>query len=81
MRFRLLCCALLRAAGTSQLLSAQQPGDTTTPAQLVNRLVDDSARVALPRNVHPLARPDFNHGEPSADLSLGRMLAVLKRSH
>jgi subtilase family serine protease len=43
-------------------------------------LVDDSARVTLPHNVHPLARPEFDHGEASADLAMGRMLMVLKRS-
>jgi hypothetical protein len=34
----------------------------------------------LPGNVHPLARPEFDQGEAPADLHLGRMLLVLKRS-
>jgi hypothetical protein len=80
MRFRSLFCVLLCAADTRQFLTAQQLGDTTTPAPLVTQLVDDAVRVTLPHNVQPFARPQFDHGEAPADLSLGRMLMVLKRS-
>ena len=80
MRFRSLLCVLLYAAGASRFFSAQQLGDTTTPAPLVTQSVDDAVRVTLRHNVHPLARPEFDQGEAPADLPLDRMLMVLKRS-
>lgn len=80
MRFRSLLFVLLFAAGTREVLTAQQVGDSTSPAPLVTQLVDDRVRVTLPHNVHPLARPQFDQGEAPADLPLGRMLMVLKRS-
>ena len=80
MRFRSLFCVLLCAIGTREVLTAQQPGDMTTPTRLVTQSVDDAVRVTLPHNVHPLARPQFDRGEAPAELPLGRMLLVLKRS-
>ena len=54
------------------------------PAQsapvLVTQAVDNSVRTSLPGNVHPLARAEFDRGEAQAELSLTRMLLVLKRS-
>lgn len=80
MRLRSLFCVLLCAVSTTEVLTAQQLRDTTTPAPLVTQSVDDAVRVALPHNVHPLARPEYDKGEAPADLSLDRMLMVLKRS-
>ena len=42
--------------------------------------VDNANRITLKGNVHPLARAEFDHGAAPPDLSLDRMLLVLKRS-
>ncbi len=58
---------------TAILVSAQ-----TTP-QIVQPL-DESKRVVLKGNVHPLARAEYDRGAAPGDLALDRMLLVLKRS-
>ena len=60
-------------------LAAPTPAQQSAPV-LVTQAVDNSVRTALPGNVHPLARPEFDRGEAPADLPLTRMLLVLKRS-
>lgn len=47
---------------------------------LITQPVDDSALVTLTRNVHPLARPEYDRGAAPASLPLNRMLLVLNRS-
>ena len=42
--------------------------------------VDNAHRITLKGNVHPLARAKFDHGVAPPDLSLDRMLLVLKPS-
>lgn len=42
--------------------------------------VDNARRVTLIRNVHPLARAEFDRGAAPPDLAMNRMLLVLKRS-
>jgi hypothetical protein len=42
--------------------------------------VDDTKRVTLKGNVHLLARAEFDSGAAPQDLSMDRMLLVLKRS-
>ncbi len=60
---------------TSSLnLSAQQTGP------LVTNTVNDSDRVTLPNNVHPLARAEYDQGSAPDGLSLSRILLVLRRS-
>ena len=59
----------------SALAAAQQ-----TPQALVTQPVDNSARITIAGNVHPLARAEFDRGEAPAGLALDRMLLVLKRS-
>jgi hypothetical protein len=80
MRLKSLFCVLLCAANIFHVLRAQQPENTISPTRLVTQSVEDAVRVTLPHNVHPLARPQFDQGEAPADLPLGRMLMVLKRS-
>jgi subtilase family serine protease len=80
MRLRSLFSVLMCAAGVSFVLTAQQPGNSTTPASLVTQPIDDTVRVSLPNNVHPLAKPEFDRGEAPEGLPLGRMLMVMKRS-
>ena len=42
--------------------------------------VDNTQRLTLIGNVHPLARPEFDRGEADNALPMARMLLVLKRS-
>src|SRR2546421_10894189 len=46
----------------------------------ITQAVDDTRLATLRRNVHPLARPEFDRGPAPADLPLDRMILVLKRS-
>ena len=57
------------------ILSAQQ-----TAVIRVTQAVDNSVRVPLPGNTHPLARAEFDQGAAPPDLPMKRMLLVLKRS-
>jgi pseudomonalisin len=41
------------------------------------RVIDDSERVALPGNVHPLARPEFDAGRTDGSLPEERMIMAL----
>jgi len=50
------------------------------PPVLVTQPVDNSVRTVLPGNVHPMARAEFDRGEAPPNMSLNRMLLVLKRS-
>jgi hypothetical protein len=77
---RSLSCVVLLATIASGELSAQQDVVQPAAARRVTQAIDDSRRMALPGNVHPLARPEFDQGEAPADMALGRMLIVLKRS-
>ena len=43
-------------------------------------MIDDNDLVALPGNVHPLARPEFDTGRASSSLPMERMILVLRRS-
>ena len=74
LRSRLLFCVSLCSlfAGT---LQAQQGGVVR-----VTQAVDNSVRVPLPGNTHPLARAEFDQGAAPADLPMKRMMLVLKRS-
>ena len=55
---------------------AQQPRSRV----LVTGLTTGTARTVMLGNVHPLARAEFDQGEAPAQMSLRRMLLVLKRS-
>jgi hypothetical protein len=63
------------------LLSAVVPvlSQQATPL-LVTQAVDNTVRTALPGNLHPLARSEFDQGEAPPDLALDRMILVLRRS-
>lgn len=49
------------------------------PSRIVS-VVDDSARVTIPRSTHPLARPNLDIGPLNGDTSLERMILVLQAS-
>jgi hypothetical protein len=71
--FRLRLVAFLFSVLTACAVFGQ------TVSQIVQPL-DESKRVILKGNVHPLARAEFDSGPAPGDLSLDRMLLVLKRS-
>ena len=50
------------------------------PPDRITQAVDEKSLVVLQRNVHPLARPEFDQGAAPPGLPLERMLLVLKRS-
>jgi len=58
------------------LLSAFPPAATASPF----RTVDDNDVVVLKKNVHPLARPEFDAGEAEASLPMERMILSLRPS-
>lgn len=80
MRLRSSLCALVFVAFTTAALRAQQPVNQASPVPLITQNLNEALRTELSRNVHPLARPEFDRGEAPADLPLERILLVLKRS-
>ena len=77
-------CISLSFPAHAQLAPAQLQQSSTSPSTLAKpRLVeklDESKRVALPGNVHPLATPAHDMGLAPDDLALNRMILVLQRS-
>src|SRR5208283_254510 len=70
----ILCAVALLLAG--QAAWAQT---ATVPARVV-QAVDDTRRVTLHGNVHPLARPEFDQGALPDSQPMTRMLLLLQRS-
>lgn len=82
--FRALVPLALVALSVS--IFAQQ-STTAAPAAMptygrarITGALDESQRVTLKGNTHPLARPQFDSGSAPPDLPMDRMLLVLKRS-
>ena len=75
-----LFCVLLISTFAILDLPAQQGNPAPPAPSLVIASVDDGVRTTLSGNVHPLAQRAFDQGEAHSDLSLDRMLIVLKRS-
>ncbi|MGI9072818.1 MAG: protease pro-enzyme activation domain-containing protein [Bryobacteraceae bacterium] len=71
-----LLVGTLRSTGIAQTA----PASRVTVQSRITQRVDDRQLVRLPRNTHPLARPEFDQGLAPGDLPLDRMLLVLKRS-
>src|SRR6266403_196557 len=63
------------AAATADRLVPSSPNQAR-----ITQPIDEKNRVVLHGNLHPLARPEFDHGPAPLDLRLDRMLLVLKRS-
>ncbi len=80
MRRLFFSCALLFINCANVHIAAQQRSAPQSGSGLVVQPVDDALRTTLSGNVHPLARHEFDQGEAPADLTLGRMLMILKRS-
>src|SRR5579859_1837768 len=71
---------VLVALGTLVLPSGvfgQAPG----AAIRIQQPIDETRRIVLQGNTHPLARPEFDMGTAAADLAMDRMLLVLKRGN
>ncbi len=70
------CMVLFWMAANLTVLQAQV-GVVPT---VLNQAVNESQRITLAGNRHPFARPQFDQGTAPRDLSMSRMLLVLKRS-
>jgi len=70
-------CLLLMILGSASFSSTAQ---IPVPQARVTQPIDEKRSVALPGNVHPLARAEFDRGPAPLDLKLNRMLLVLKRA-
>src|SRR5260370_565854 len=71
---------LLGAVSRAQDKPKPSSGETPAIAARITRAVDEKNLVVLKGNVHPLARPEYDHGVAPLDLPMERMLLVLKRS-
>ncbi len=67
-------CVGLTLSSTATLAQS-----STAQARIISP-VDESQRIILHGNVHPMARPEFDRGPAPPDLPMQRMLLVLKRS-
>lgn len=70
---------LAMIVATSRAQTAESAQTVAVPSRITHP-VDDSQRVTLRGNVHPLARPEFDRGPVAADMQMNRMLLVLRRS-
>lgn len=73
-RLHTFACVLIYVLSTTGVIRAQQ---AVSPR--VTKPLDNAVRTTLAGNVHPLARPEFDHGEAPSDLALERILLVLRR--
>jgi subtilase family serine protease len=71
-------CALALACLLSASAAVGQNPDQAT--NQVTETADNAKRTTLKGNVHPLARVEFSQGPAPDDLSMSRMLLLLKRS-
>ena len=68
----MLCATIVAQDPPQQSVAASRP--------LITQSIDESQRITLSGNTHPLARPEFDLGTAAASLPIKRMLLVLKRS-
>ncbi len=73
--WRAVVCAMVVLAGSTSLWAQNKE----VPARVVDR-VDDTRTVRLQGNVHPMARPAFDHGALADSQPMTRMLLLLQRS-
>jgi hypothetical protein len=67
------------ALGTLMLCSPARGQKTNVAARIIDQ-VDDTRTVKLQGNVHPLARPENDHGAVADSQPMQRMLLLLQRS-
>src|ERR1700691_4513299 len=53
---------------------------SSLPPSMITRAVDDTQRITLRGNVHPLARAEYDQGAAPTNMQMNHMLLVLKRS-
>src|SRR6266568_1700503 len=76
-------CLILRAlllVFVLTLSSWRASAQTTTVPARITQAIDENNLVALPGNVHPLARAEFDQGPLPDSQPLKRMLLLLQRS-
>jgi len=61
-------------------ISRTNPVRNDSVVPRIREAVDESQRLVLKGNTHPLARSQYDRGAAPPDLPLNRMLLVLKRS-
>ncbi len=71
----LACLAFFALSAGAQQIPSQQ---SAVPPR-ITQPVDETNRITLKGNTHPLARPEFDLGPVPANLPLNRMLLVLSR--
>jgi hypothetical protein len=71
---------LLSTPGVSAQSQSAKPLEIVPARDLITKAIDDSQRMVLKGNRHPLARAEFDRGTAPTSLPMNRMLLVLKRS-
>lgn len=77
---QLAVAGLVLSALGFQLSSTSSSSAIVSVVPRITQAVDESQRVILKGNTHPLARAQYDRGAAPPDLPLNRMLLVLKRS-
>jgi hypothetical protein len=77
---RVLFCLVVLSSLLLFLAPTQASAQTVSGVPRITQAVDESRRVTLKGNTHPLALAQFDAGAAPADLPMDRMLLVLKRS-
>jgi subtilase family serine protease len=81
MRRNILLVILASAVVSLLLLGASKMlAQSSTPESMITRAVDETQRVTLRGNVHPMARAEFDQGAVASTMPMQHMLLVLKRS-
>ncbi len=77
---RFLCFCVGTLAATIGLPAYSQNASLEPVANRVVAPIDDSQRVSLRGNIHPMAQARFDRGEAPQSMATGRMMLVLQRS-
>jgi hypothetical protein len=80
MRLVRLLSVLLLVVACINVPVQSQTAVASTPVQRITAPIDETNRVALPGNVHPLAQARFDVGAAPGSMGTGRILLVLQRS-
>jgi subtilase family serine protease len=80
MRLVRLLSVLLLVVACINVPVQSQTAVASTPVQRITAPIDETNRVALPGNVHPLAQARFDVGAAPGSMATGRILLVIQRS-
>src|SRR5437660_12058399 len=75
-----LLVALCGGRMEAQTAAAQSGGEQKEAPARITQAIDETNRVALRGNVHPLARAEFDQGIVANAQAMNRMLLLLQRS-